>query len=714
MIQLQRTFGVPSQYTTTLSAQTLCEPSHHKIACVNKRTQLFLMLVAFAVCMQYSNAQTGNKLAAGINANAAVNMHRGALTTNEGVLECGSFENATTLGWTLGNYANIPLTPSIAFAPSLYYHKANGTFTASNPVTPLIALQDGSTTPLSTEHALSVSLDYVTLDAMLRYYLDTKWYAALGPSVGFTTRNAFEQEEHILSPTGATFVDGSTTRRIAAGNFTDNNGHLAGNNIRISAVAGIGAMFPLGESFILNPEISYQYSFSNVISINDWKVHSLRVGAGLMYVLSAPPPPPLPPPVEDKKEAPVAQVMPPPMALLDVHNIETDGTELNYAEVTVNQHRTQDILPLLPYVFFESGSADLSERYTPLQSGNTSSFTETTLPNDQIAVYHHLLNIIGLRMKRYTNTTLSVTGCVEPKDESGKNSLAMNRATNVKKYLHDVWGISEDRITTRSRELPEIVSTRRIDDGRTENRRAEITASDPRILAPVYVRNAKNTVTPNEVLLQPEVVYQGTVKEAEYTIKDNSGSVLFTTKQSSDDKVRAKLSDAVIHDPTKPLLATVKITTDDGRVTEAQRPIPVRRTFTSSRANAQVVRDTLIERYSMLLFNFDRASTIASNNDQILSLIRSRIRTSSSVDIEGMTDYIGRKKNNQRLSESRANAVEKSITDFIKPVAVDTKGLGEVDLFDNTIPEGRFYNRRVFVEIATPLNTELDEEGELR
>ena len=157
--------------------------------------------------------------------------------------------------------------------------------------------------------------------------------------------------------------------------------------------------------------------------------------------------------------------------------------------------------------------------------------------------------------------------------------------------------------------------------------------------------------------------------------------------------------------------AKMNITTDSGKVITVERFVPVRRTFTSARGNAQIVKDTLIEHYSLILFNFDRASTISSENDQIMQLIRSRVRTNSDVKIEGMTDSIGSSQGNLRLSEARAKMFQDNLNAFVKPQSQTINGLGEVNLFDNALPEGRFYNRRVFIEIATPLMPDIDDDG---
>ncbi len=674
-------------------------------------TKTILIFSAVLLCSALGlSAQSMNVLSGGLFGGAAYNMHNGTVGVNEGVLECGSFVDATALRWFVGNQANIPLNESWAFSPRLYYHKASGSFTNSNQLQPKIALSDGSIVSLATTHTLDVSLDYLSLDLLGSYFLTDRVYVNGGLCVGLPTRNAFEQFESIVSPVGATFSDGSTTRRIASGYFSDKQGNVASNSLRIAAVLGAGTMIPLSSSWILNPELSFQYGLTNVISDASWKVHTLRAGAGLLYIFSTSPkvetpPPPPPPPV------PVVPVAP-PVASLDVQSISSSGASLNYAEVTIHDHRTLDILPLLPYIFFDAKSSQLSERYHRLSADSRGNFSENALANDQLGVYHDVLNIIGARMLRYPDATLTLQGCLDPTDDGASLSLASQRAEGVRSYLRTVWGISDSRVVLQTRGLPAMVSTRSIADGRAENRRVEISASDERILAPVFVRNAARSYEPAQLRFNPTVQYQGAINTAKYSIVDVNGRTLFT-RSGPVNQVDVPTNQLGLADykGTQPLTAIFECTSDSGKTIRAERSIPVRRTFSSSRANAESVNDTIIERYSMILFNFDRASTIAGSDEQVMRLVRSRVRTSSTVSITGMTDVIGAAKNNQILSEARANAVRNDIVSRIKPDQLKTSGKGEVDLFDNAIPEGRFYNRRVFVEIETPIVPDLEDEG---
>lgn len=655
-----------------------------------------------------------NRLLLGIIGGGSLNLHRGVLTTNDGILECGQFENATTLGWLLGNSVNIPITEQLSIAPTLYFHKANATFSADNPVQPRVALGNGATVPMSTDQTLGVSLNYLTLDIPLRYFISERLYALIGGSVGLNIGTSFEQEEKIISPSGLTFLDGSTNRKIFAGTFTDANGNSTSSSLRYAGIIGLGYMLPIHQSIVVHPEISFQYALSPVLNDNNWKVHSLRAGVGVSYVLESAPVI-MPTKIEEviPTPQPIAPPPPaPPIALLDVYNT-TSGKVEDYAEVSIVEHRTTDVLPLLPYIFFEQSSSELSDKYKRLSTATINEFKESYLGNEQLNVYYHLLNIIGARMKKYPTSSITLIGCIESDDEWKVKNLAQKRTRSIVDYLVNVWGIDKGRINIKQRVLPLYPSTQRIADGRNENRRVEVESDDKRVLAPVYVRSIQRSVQPDGLVIKPSVVYSGKINESSIELADSKGSVLWSRSQQGSNPVEVSSSEAKLNTIkfAEPIKAKVNIVSDDKRISSAERSIPVRKSYTSSRGNSEIVKDTMIERYSMILFNFDRASTIETNN-QIISMIRSRIRTSSTVSIEGMTDYIGRKRNNLRLSDSRANAVESSILQFIRPVEIHSIGLGEVELFDNTSPEGRFYNRRVLIEIATPLDNGDDMEGD--
>jgi outer membrane protein OmpA-like peptidoglycan-associated protein len=118
-----------------------------------------------------------------------------------------------------------------------------------------------------------------------------------------------------------------------------------------------------------------------------------------------------------------------------------------------------------------------------------------------------------------------------------------------------------------------------------------------------------------------------------------------------------------------------------------------------------VVNDSIIERFRLIFFDFD-APTVSAFNSSMVDLVRSRIRTTSSVRITGLTDRLGPVERNQGLSLARAQSIDASIKQRIVPERVSVKGAGPELIYNNDLPEGRLYNRTVLIEVATPVDSE--------
>ena len=123
-----------------------------------------------------------------------------------------------------------------------------------------------------------------------------------------------------------------------------------------------------------------------------------------------------------------------------------------------------------------------------------------------------------------------------------------------------------------------------------------------------------------------------------------------------------------------------------------------------SRPNVTIVKGL---KYS-IVFSFDRATTIASYSDFLTNKVAPLITDGSSVIIHGHTDIIGLATYNQTLSENRAEQ-----TQTILKRALDASGKRDVKFeasgfgadashspFGNDLPEERFYNRTVIIDIV--------------
>ena len=661
-----------------------------------------LLAVAPALLAQEQREDRGDRaVRAGLGAWGTMNLHRGDFTSYDGVLECGTFDEATTIGWSVGYLFDFPLSSALSISPRFHYWKADGDFTTPNGVPTRIAVDDETVVPLETEHTLETALDYISLDLLVKLKVAGPLYLAAGPSIGYAARASYEQEERIVAPQGVTFLNGSDARNIIAGNFDEQGTLNTSRNLRLAAVGALGADIDLSDRLILSPEAGINWGLTDVLSSFPWKVHGLRAGALLSYRLGGTPP-------SDTVRIPPPDVATPePVLALEAFN-RSGGVQLNYAEIAIAEERGSDLIPLLPYIFFEPNSAAIPTRYD--LSGDRN-LTEADLAGTTLEVYHRLLDIVGSRMMRFPDATLTITGCREPLDDTGStDALSRARADALREYLTGRWGIAPGRITTTIRALPTEPSNRTVDDGRQENRRAEITAGDPRILAPVNRSIGGVTLRPEQVVIAPTTQFLDDIASWNVVVRDGDGAELFRTDGNG--AVPSEIAWRIDPDGADRMagrgadegsvsieLVAVRA---DGETIRRTRDVPVRRTFTSRRLSGEIVRDSLVERTSLIFFDFD-SPKVSDFNRPVLDVVRARMRTSSAVEITGLTDRIGEEAHNEQLSRRRAEETARQIRTRIVPEVINARGAGEEEIYDNDLPEGRMYNRTVIVETATPI-----------
>ena len=136
--------------------------------------------------------------------------------------------------------------------------------------------------------------------------------------------------------------------------------------------------------------------------------------------------------------------------------------------------------------------------------------------------------------------------------------------------------------------------------------------------------------------------------------------------------------------------------TNGAVVPSGMKYIPVETVTLADKASQQ---DKEIDRFSMILFDYNSAD-VTPAHQAMIDQIKSKIKPgSSTVKVIGYTDNLGDAQYNKGLSERRAKAIAQSLG-LSSSTAI---GLGEdAPLFSNDSPEGRFYNRTVEVIVETP------------
>jgi len=113
------------------------------------------------------------------------------------------------------------------------------------------------------------------------------------------------------------------------------------------------------------------------------------------------------------------------------------------------------------------------------------------------------------------------------------------------------------------------------------------------------------------------------------------------------------------------------------------------------------INDTLIERFALILFDFDKSS-LSSANQNIANTIKQSIRSNSTVTITGYTDRTGDSTYNQVLSEERCKQVSQYLGLSSGTFSIIPMGGKEIP-FENDTPQGRAYSRTVMIEVKTPV-----------
>jgi outer membrane protein OmpA-like peptidoglycan-associated protein len=389
---------------------------------------------------------------------------------------------------------------------------------------------------------------------------------------------------------------------------------------------------------------------------------------------------------------------------IGVAGIDLDGTRQANPTIVLEEFETETFHPLLPHIFFADDGFDLKQSrqvlLTTPKAADT--WTDATISNDALVVHSNALNVVGVRLKNNPAARLTITGCNSNIGaEKDDVELSMKRAKAVQTYLTTVWRIKADRIRVQARTLPEKPSTNDVEDGTAENRRVELSASTPDILAPVINSKITRTLTPPSLELRPSIDAPAGTRSWTMTVQ-KSGSTLaqWTGTNEVSERELWRLTEKAIGETEIPLVAKLKATDLEDRSAQTEVPIMVKQ-ITIKKKRSETTSDQRLERFSLMLFDFDRAE-LNSENLGVLALIKQRIQPNSSVTVLGYGDRVGSKEYNRELAFKRCGEVKNFLQlpeNRIKIIPIGNDFL----LHDNATPEGRSYCRIVQVVIATPL-----------
>jgi outer membrane protein OmpA-like peptidoglycan-associated protein len=623
---------------------------------------LFLSLIAFSqVSFAQSTAPADtpkeevswpHRLTLGLGAGLNLNFASGTYTIGT---PATSYTKGFGAAPTFFALLEIPLAESWMLVPRIHYSDYSASFTDGSPATP--------------NPDFAYNLQTVGVD-ILGKYVFSGFHILFGPSIATIIKK--------------TYAVGSSSQSSAASSSSSDLPGTSSVYAAIGAGAGYDISINSKHSVWLTPEVFYSYPFTNLGPNNgSLKVSTLRAALSVKFDIGSEPPPP----------PPQAQ---PVSATISAKGILPNGDATNDPIIPEQSSRTRSSMQMLPYIFFDNSSSEIPSRYT--RQGSTG-FSEMQLAGkDEMEVNHAAMDIWGSRMKQNPAITIKVTGCNANSGKERNNiELSRARAMAVRDYLVNTWGIDPKRIVVDQRNLPELPTNPVTKAGMEENRRVEITSSDPRINDPVKIENKKTeSVGETRVRFETNLKNPDNVNIASWKITMDQNGIPVGTVEGGNG-APPKVYSAVIPDAAKyadqPVHCQIEITDANGKKTVAE---------CMTRVVKKTVEHANLEKYAMLSFDFDK-SEVNERAQKMINLIGESITMDANgLNVNGFCDNTGADDYNQALSEARAAAAVDALRAATHlPANTNVNGHGKRDpKFVNELPEGRMLNRRVEVEIA--------------
>lgn len=613
--------------------------------------------------------------------------------------EAATITSGTGTGIQAGLLFELPLSRAVSLGLRAGYQSRGGTLSQNYTNTDDATNQDQVSVEARMHDDLTADIGYLQAFPNLKVIPSSlPLYFIAGPTVLYAMSTDHTYTESIVEPTGATFSRGGRSRTIS-------RGKLKPSTIVPAINVGVGYDFALSSDVGLLLELQYSSTLSDIVTNltgnGEWKTSTLGATVGIRFGLFG------------EKERPIVARPIPVDTNRDGHiraAALVNGELSQDLTITGRKVKATEAYAFLPYVFFAQDSASIPERYLRIDRRAMRDFNFGRIERgDALQVYYHMLNIIGQRLRDNRKARITLTGC-SSNAEGADTVLGRRRAQAVADYLQDVWRVAKARIEIAPRGLPANPSLSGVEprESDRENQRVEFASTDYAILAPVQL--------PDTSLLSPAGIVRFFAPPVDTSSAD-SWSLNVMIGDSLIENVETGYGPPPEHIDfeikTSTDLAFTRPTAISGRLVFRDTMFQERKTFVSDtvvmrqegaiETERNVVAGSFVDTYTLLLYSFD-SDALLDFTQQATILMSSEITDRSKVSIVGHTDRIGLGYYNQELSERRAQVASQNLG---VPLQVkEIKGLGEKKLlYDNALPEGRYYCRTVTVTIETPTDT---------
>lgn len=642
-----------------------------------------VMIVTLALLVTRQAPVTAQHTQYGVHGGVVYSLHAAQFTQlGDFASCCPSFTGGSGTGFLAGLHAAYRLSDKLFFVPRLTLVQENGSM-QSEEWTFVADLRD---TPRVRRamflHEFTSSVSSVGIEPTFLLGIVGNLSLTGGLRAAWVFDGSFTQRETLVEPDDYGSYLGSARTWV---NYQEQIPDLS--PFKAEVLGGLHYSLSVGKAqqWHLGTDVSIAIPITNVTSSAEWRTTNIRLAIAVSHGAKVPEADtsialPLVPNA-DTVTLPAPPSLSPPEITLKLEGL-IQNYRVPFDSVHVEETLIVDYLPVLNHVYFDEGSSTVPERYSTAAHRMVSDARLTP-----VQATTAILGIVAKRFREKPQTHITVVGSAGPDLALHGIRLAQQRAESVRASLVSL-GIPKENIKVQWQADP-LTPTRASDPkdfaaAEAENRRVEILVSESSLMRPLELQTVQTVVTPDDIAVSYNISADTTLRASQVFINDSSVH-LSTALQHS----------FTIPSPTEPAELLVVATDVVHNTAKASASIPVS-TLTIHRKKTEHRGNLEVERYSLILFGFNDA-TVTKQHQEILQIIRNKIRNGASVRVIGMTDVMGSEEHNTLLAQRRAAEVAKALS--ISASEIEATG-AQAPQFSNNLPEGRAYNRTVIIEIS--------------
>ncbi len=626
-------------------------------------------IIVCAVCLgslsaEAQEADSNKRFRFGAQFLGSANIHAASFGALAGFPSCcPQYSSGSGIAPIVGIFAEIPLSSRVSHILRASLSDLSGDLSSVETSTTIV---NNKITAARIQHSVSSNIKGISLEPDVHFKLTQAVGVYLGLRFDFSLKGEISQKEELIQPEVGTFENGRRIRNEEVGRI------FALQPILASAVGGLRWELPMNRdaSILLIPELALGFELNTITSSEQWRVHTIRLGAGIAFQSPRP-------------DASFSNPVDNTPLVAELSAIPFDGQrELFGQSIRIEESEHIDVQSLAPFIFFESGSDALPARYASLTEHSIDSFeVQQAVRSTALASYYSILPIVGKRLRQHSSDSIVIRATID-NTEARSAELAKRRADNVSRYFQRIWGIDRLRIRTEVTTAETLFTESDPKARADQNRRVELHASSL-ILAPLQYRDTTHSIFPRYIRLRPLTRGGEAVDRWDIQLSQR-GNILksFNGNGNVPFKLTADLQESSIQLRNDSISCLMLVDGRRGGASSSALRVPTE-LLSLARKREEGINDTITVHTQLLCVDHSLLDSSRTQQATIMKALASRVST---------WDYADYSQGPNALKLLSAQGIMGAKPRVNNPSSAP---------YSNTFPESRLYNRCIDLSLQS-------------